>query len=113
MNQALQTLIRAVRAILSTPPEPIPESLQALYSLCEGLVGMYSGETPKNSAAQTLYDRIRIEVERRIGESGNFLKSLDTADGGAWLAEVQKTWTTFNEKMVSVYRTIYRVFKPA
>ncbi|CAD6586280.1 MAG: Cullin-4 [Cyphobasidiales sp. Tagirdzhanova-0007] len=103
---ALQTLTRAVRAILSTPPEPTPESLQALYTLCEGLVGASSGDVSKNSTAQTLYDRIRIEVERKVGETAHSLNILDTANGETWLAEIQKIWTTFNEKMLLI-RSIF------
>jgi cullin-4 len=49
--------------------------------------------------AQTLYDRIRIEVERKVGESGGVLRGLD-AGGEAWLTEVERTWQSFREKMV-------------
>jgi len=94
-TNALQTLIRAVRAILSIPPEPTPESLQGLYSLCEGIVSG-SGSV----VAQTLYDRIRIEVERKVGDSASFLRGLDTTDGEAWLGELEWIWKAFNGQMV-------------
>ena len=99
-NNSLQTLVRAARAILSTPPEPIPESLQALYGLCEGLVSTTS-TVAKAGLAQTLYDRVRIEVERKVGGSGNSLRKMDATEGEAWLTELERTWKAFNEKMVS------------
>ncbi|GAA5840529.1 hypothetical protein JCM9279_007355 [Rhodotorula babjevae] len=58
----LATLARAARAILARPPLPTPESLQALYSLTEHVV--HKG----NDAAQQLYDRLRLELERAAGD---------------------------------------------
>lgn len=114
-THALQTLIRAVRAILASPPEPTPESLQALYALCEGVIGhghaaagpssaqqqqQHGSTSSRASTAQTLYDRVRIEVERAVGESAAQLRSADHEDAQAWLAHLLATWAAFTEKMV-------------
>ncbi|GAA5899821.1 hypothetical protein JCM8208_004573 [Rhodotorula glutinis] len=58
----LATLARAARAILARPPQPTPESLQALYSLTEHVV------TKGSDPAQQLYDRLRLELERAAGD---------------------------------------------
>ncbi|GAA5935007.1 hypothetical protein JCM3775_004674 [Rhodotorula graminis] len=80
----LATLARAARAILSRPPQPTPESLQALYSLTEHVV--HKG----NDAAQQLYDRLRLELERAAGDLRRSLAApvpdsaaTATADGSA------------------------------
>ena len=100
---ALQMLIRAVQAILSDPPEPTTESLQALYSLCEGLVGTASTQS-QTSVSQTLYDRTRIQIERKVGEYATALSRtvLDSVDGEGWLTQLDTIWHSFNEKMVSI-----------
>ncbi|KAM0790651.1 hypothetical protein ACM66B_004511 [Microbotryomycetes sp. NB124-2] len=59
LNQATTTLTRAARAILTSTPAP--ESLQALYTLCEHCVSA----GPSYSA--TLYDKLRLEIERAAG----------------------------------------------
>lgn len=101
VNASLQTLVRAVRAILSTPPEPTSESLQALYALCEGLVGSGNAADAKSrTVSQTLYDRIKIEIERKVGETAVSLRNLDIADGAAWLQTVDTAWKAYTEKIV-------------
>jgi cullin-4 len=103
INASLQTLVRAVRAILSTPPEPTPESLQALYSLCEGLVASGSSTSSNNNnISQTLYERIKIEIERKVGETATGLRNLDTSDGEAWLQALDTAWKAYTEKLVGV-----------
>ena len=64
------------------------------------MVSASSSSNAKSGLAQTLYDRVRIEVERKSGESGKTLRQLDAADGEAWLGELEKTWKAFNDKMV-------------
>lgn len=104
-NSAISTLIRAVRAILADPPEPTPESLQSLYDLCEGLVGSAlpssSSGSAKSNVAQNLYDRLRIEIERKVGEYATVLRKGESNDGEAWLSQLNTIWKSFNEKMVS------------
>ncbi|GAA6062544.1 hypothetical protein JCM10212_004310 [Sporobolomyces blumeae] len=103
VNHAILTLTRAMRAIQSRPPQPTPESLQALYTLCEAAVA--SG--PTNS--QLLYDRIRMEIER---QAGDIRRSLARAsDGGTgteerWLAEFEKEGSAFLQQMLLV-RSIF------
>ncbi|KAK9900398.1 Cullin-domain-containing protein [Cystobasidium minutum MCA 4210] len=107
VNASIQTLVRAVRAILSTPPEPTPESLQALYSLCEGLVGTGNASDAKSkTVSQTLYDRIKIEIERKIGETSVSLRNLDIADGAAWLHALDTAWKAYTEKILLI-RSIF------
>ncbi|KAL7008349.1 hypothetical protein EMMF5_002078 [Cystobasidiomycetes sp. EMM_F5] len=105
-NSAISTLIRAVRAILADPPEPTPESLQSLYDLCEGLVGSAlpssSSGSAKSNVAQNLYDRLRIEIERKVGEYATVLRKGESNDGEAWLSQLNTIWKSFNEKMLLV-----------
>ncbi|KDE09586.1 hypothetical protein MVLG_00481 [Microbotryum lychnidis-dioicae p1A1 Lamole] len=56
ISQAIVTLTRAARAILAV--QPTPESLQALYGLCQQVV------VGGASYAQELYDRLKLELER-------------------------------------------------
>ncbi|SCZ89398.1 BZ3500_MvSof-1268-A1-R1_Chr1-1g01155 [Microbotryum saponariae] len=56
ISQAIVTLTRAARAILTV--QPTPESLQALYGLCQQVV------VGGASYAQELYDRLKLELER-------------------------------------------------
>ncbi|GAA5826653.1 hypothetical protein JCM5353_005003 [Sporobolomyces roseus] len=103
INHALVTLTRAVRAIQSRPPEPTPESLQALYTLCEAAVA--SG--PTNS--QTLYDRIRMEIERQAGEIRRVLNSTGGSSAGTeekWLKEFETEGKQFLDQMLLV-RSIF------
>lgn len=101
MNASLQTLVRAVRAILSSPPEPTAESLQALYSLCEGLVGSGNpADTRTKTVSQTLFDRIKIEIERKVGETAGSLRSIDNADSESWLQALDTAWKAYTEKIV-------------
>ncbi|GAA5975364.1 hypothetical protein JCM5350_006451 [Sporobolomyces pararoseus] len=104
ISSALVTLTRAVRAIQSRPPQPTPESLQALYTLCEAAVA--SG--PSNS--QTLYDRIRMEIERQAGEIRRVLLSDQneetTGKEESWLAGFDKEGKQFLNQMLLV-RSIF------
>ena len=105
-SQTLATLTRSVRAINANPPAPTPESLQALYSLCEGYISANANN------AQTLYDKIRIELERKIGEikltllSSPDLPSTSAFSQGAaasnhetWLSLLESEWQTFKNQL--------------
>lgn len=106
-TKALSTLTRAIRAINANPPESTPESLQALCSLSEG----YISTDPHN--AQTLYDKIRLELERRIGEIARILSSssdlpatsslLDKRSQASsaqnWLMSLDNEWQTFQHQL--------------
>lgn len=99
-TQALSVFTRAVRAITAVPPEPIPESLETLYTLCQGLL---SGPGAQQMG-QTLYDRIRIEVERRVGEIARRLRvpiedTDEAAASEAWLRRLELEWKRFLEQM--------------
>ncbi|GAA6031535.1 hypothetical protein JCM8097_006505 [Rhodosporidiobolus ruineniae] len=103
-NHAVLTLTRAVRAIQSRPPQPTPESLQALYTLCEAAVANGS------STCQTLYDRIRLEIERHAGD---VRRTLAAAGDGAvegheesWLGEFEREGKLFLDQMLLV-RSIF------
>lgn len=82
LSQTLTTLTRAARAILTSTPTP--ESLQALYTLCEQAVS--SGP----STSQTLYDRVRLEIERQTGEVRR--KLMSCSDGDAVADSQLETW---------------------
>lgn len=101
MSQSLSTLTRAVRAILADPPEPTPESLQSLYALCESLIGPAASAAQRDTA-QTLYDRVRIEIERKVGDYATHLRKSNDTDGQVWLVQLQSIWKSFNEKIVGV-----------
>lgn len=105
-GQALPVLTRALRAILADPPESTPESLQYLYSLCESLVNR------GKEHCQTLYDRIRIELERKAGRArsrlADGLASLNISsihdDSGPeleWLQSLESAWKPFLDQLVS------------
>ncbi|GAA5912728.1 cullin family protein [Sporobolomyces salmoneus] len=106
INQAVVTLTRAVRAIQSRPPQPTPESLQALYTLCEATVA--SGALN----CQVLYDRIRMEIERQAGEVRRVLgtseedSTLATGKEERWLSEFVKEGRQFLNQMLLV-RSIF------
>ncbi|GAA5868593.1 hypothetical protein JCM1840_005500 [Sporobolomyces johnsonii] len=103
INQAILTLTRAVRAIVSRPPQPTPESLQALYTLCEAAVA--SG--PSN--CQLLYDRIRVEIERQAGDVRRVLAEKgDVVEGmeERWLSGFEKEGKQFLDQMLLV-RSIF------
>ncbi|KAK4052424.1 hypothetical protein OIV83_002226 [Microbotryomycetes sp. JL201] len=78
LNQATTTLSRAARAILTSTPAP--ESLQALYTLCEQCVQAGS------SYSATLYDKLRLEIERAASSIRRKLASeQSTATNHEWL----------------------------
>ncbi|KAM0754279.1 Cullin-domain-containing protein [Meredithblackwellia eburnea MCA 4105] len=101
-TQAIATLSRAVRAIQSRPPQPTPESLEALYSLCEGAVGRGQG------TGQILHDRLRMEIERNALEVKRELLKLDVVLGEEeiWLGVLEVEWKGFLERMLLV-RSIF------
>lgn len=95
VQQALTTLTRATRAILCT--QPTPESLQALYTLCENAVS--SG----NSTAQLLYDRIRLEVERQTVEVRKELNQGAQEEGEeSWLTRWDQQAKRFREQVLLI-----------
>lgn len=87
-----------MRAIQSRPPEPTPESLEALYSLCEGAVGRGQG------TGQILYDRIRMEIERNAGEVRKALLVPDVVAGEEerWLTLLEGEWKAYLEQVLLV-----------
>ncbi|KAL8293161.1 hypothetical protein RQP46_000855 [Phenoliferia psychrophenolica] len=97
-TQAIATLSRAVRAIQSRPPEPTPESLEALYSLCEGAVGRGNG------TGQILYDRIRMEIERNAGEVRKALLVPEVVQGeeDRWLTVLEAEWKRYLDQVLLV-----------
>ena len=130
-QQALTTFTRSIRCITANPPQPCPESLQALYSLCEGCVPAVSTATADSSSstdavAQTLYDRIRIELEKKVGDvqrtltastSGGTGVDLDAAELGrttapsaaeaeAFLSLLDREWNTFTRQL-GMIRSIF------
>lgn len=102
--QSIATLSRAVRAIQARPPQATPESLQALYALCEGTVGRGSGE----GAGQILYDRIKMEIERQVGDiKREMLKvALDEMTEESWLQSLDAEWKGFLNQMLLI-RSIF------
>lgn len=53
--------------------------------------------------SQTLYDRIKIEVERKVGETAGSLCNLDIADGESWLQALDTAWKAYTAKLVRIY----------
>ncbi|GAA6057300.1 hypothetical protein JCM3770_001707 [Rhodotorula araucariae] len=97
---ALATLTRAVRAIYARPPQPVPESLQGLYSLCETAVA--AGP----HTAQALYDRIRLELERQCATirrtlADNDPHSTDVNDD-RWVARFEDEARHFADQLLLV-----------
>lgn len=92
-TQAISVLARAIHCITADPPEPSPESLQSLYSLCEGIAAAGS------KTAQQLYDRIRLQLDRRIAEVRQRLCN-DAAAHEDWLKAVETQWKQFLQQMV-------------
>lgn len=117
-SNALATFTRSIRAITSVPPQPTPESFSSLYSLCEGCVPVATSSTNAGSGnlAQTLYDRIRIELERKVGEVKRALvKNLppwSEQDGPTddaaevWLQQLNEEWNAFSQQL-SLIRAIF------
>lgn len=102
LSQSVTTLTRAVRAIQSRPPQATPESLQSLYSLCEGAVA--GGP----ATGQILYDRIRLEIERQAGEIKKELLTCDCGTGveEVWMKTLEGEWKAFLEQMLLI-RSIF------
>lgn len=142
-NQALATFTRSIRAICAVPPEPTPESFSTLYSLCEGCISRAtpssasasvsgasaSTSSSANSLAQTLYDRIRIELERKVGDIKRTLsysttnpelasqsqqapdqqqqpKAPQNDAAEAWLKHVNDEWNAFSQQL-SLIRSVF------
>lgn len=53
------------------------------------------------TTSQTLYDRIKIEIERKVGETATSLRNLDSSDGEVWLQALDTAWKQYTEKIVS------------
>ncbi|GAA5889294.1 hypothetical protein JCM6882_000698 [Rhodosporidiobolus microsporus] len=102
-SQAVVTLTRAVRAIHSRPPQPTPESLQALYTLCEAAVASGAG------TSQTLYDRVKMEIERAVRDVRRALSAAGAEETEGkeerWLGEFEREGKTFLQQM-SLSRSI-------
>ncbi|BGP18529.1 hypothetical protein JCM10213_002958 [Rhodosporidiobolus nylandii] len=94
VSQATTTLTRAARAILSRPPQRTPEGLAALYTLCEAIVA--SG--PEGS--EELYGRVRMEVERAVGEVRRSL--TEGEEGESWLKALEEEAKAWLQKMLLV-----------
>lgn len=90
-----------MRAIQSRPPQATPESLQSLYSLCEGAVA--GGP----ATGQTLYDRIRMEIERQVGEIRKDLcQGVVGQELELWMAGLETEWKRFLDQMLLI-RSIF------
>lgn len=102
LTQSVATLSRAVRAIQSRPPQATPESLQSLYSLCEGAVAGGAG------TGQVLYDRIRMEIERQVGEIRKELHRGEVVQGTEeeWMGLLELEWKRLLEQMLLI-RSIF------
>lgn len=76
--------------------------MQSLYSLCEGAVAGGS------SSGQTLYDRIRMEIERQAGDIKKELLASDCTTGAeeVWLGMLETEWKKFLEQMLLI-RSIF------
>ncbi|ORY70774.1 Cullin family-domain-containing protein [Leucosporidium creatinivorum] len=94
LQQSLVTLTRATRAILTT--QPTPESLQALYTLCENAVSNGA------ATAQTLYDRIRLEVERQTVEVRKELVNAGDESEETWLGRWETTAKRYLEQVLLI-----------
>lgn len=105
VNQAVVNLTRAVRAIQSRPPQPIPDSLQSLFTQCEMAVA--SGP----QTCQLLYDRIKMETERETGEIRRALvgsgdEPLMEGQEEHWMEQFQREGKQFLDQVLLV-RSIF------
>lgn len=96
LQSTLLTLSRAVRAIQSRPPQPTPESLQGLYGLCEAAVG--AGP----STSQSLYDRLKLEIERQTGQVSRSLREAVQGSDEGFLAEWNKEASLWIEQVLLI-----------
>ena len=100
IQQAGTTLARAARAILSR--ESPPDALETLYSTCDDLVRLNDIDAGSSRACANLYDRIRLELERAVGQlrsklSDRDLLATDTmtttaAAAATWLTTLENEW---------------------
>lgn len=110
---------RGIRTILSCPDGSILKagaSLESLYTLTERIV--LSG----NEAAERLYDRVKIELERGIGDVASSLcsgPSTQTVDASlAWLQRLSSAWlcwcdkTTLIESILTLLNQAYLLEQP-
>ncbi|GAA98842.1 uncharacterized protein L969DRAFT_24916 [Mixia osmundae IAM 14324] len=90
-QRAISRLVQAARAILNR--QVTSESLQSLYQLCRGLV------STGPEACQTLYDRLRIEIERAAGDlrkaSIEDIQAAQSHDGPSWLTSFESRWKEY------------------
>lgn len=90
---------RGIRTVLSCPdgsPLKAGASLESLYALTERIV--LSG----NEAAERLYDRVKIELERGIGDVASSLRagpSTQSVDASqSWLQRLSSAWLCWCDK---------------
>ena len=98
-KSSIETLSRAIAAIQSNPPVKIPESLQALYQLCEGIINSTTASGSSNdSESSQLYDTIKLQFEKK---SSAIRRSL--VAGGTngqeeeidWIRAVEREWKQY------------------
>lgn len=93
-----------------------------MYSLCEACVPVTSssssGNSSSSSVAQTLYDRIRIELEKKVGQvKKDLMARLPTRSGPAderddddaaetWLQHLNEEWNAFSQQL-SLIRAVF------
>lgn len=96
-NDGIITLTRAVRAITSNPPQPVPESLQALFQLCDFIV--LNGR----NSSQSLYDKIKMEIEKQASQIRKSLAELtSTENQESWLRNLKLEWKRYCDALILV-----------
>jgi len=117
-QQALGVFVRSIRAITSDPSVATPESLQTLYSLCEGYLSAHSGDS--SVQAGLLYDKIRLELEKSVVSIKRRLLNLIEQQSSqcaatdediyqakfSWLAALKDRWIIFTARL-SMIRSIF------
>ena len=88
------------------PPQPVPESLQALYSLCEGCVPAATAQNAHYGLAQDLYDRIKLELERKVVSIKQTLSRAADLDAQEYLKLLEAEWKAFSEQL-GMIRSIF------
>ena len=98
-KSSIETLSRAIAAIQSNPPVKIPESLQALYQLCEGIINSTTASGSSNdSESARLYDTIKLQFEkkssavRRSLVAGGMNGREEEID---WIRSVEREWKQY------------------
>lgn len=95
---------RALRTIYACPAGQQPDvglstSLQSLYLAVEGTVVLAA-------QGQDLYERVKMELERAVGEVARSL-SAGASDGDepSWLRRLDEAWVSWCDKTVSSHST--------